>query len=228
MDASYLEKCIQALPPAEQPAARAAFKSISETGDDNLISKLLVTLRATGAYAATIPTEMTRAGETLLHELDERNDRTARAQAETEKQREERLRQLIAAQVPQLGKTLALDKVVVGLTAQTAELGRIHRQLVRLRHARVGGLLFVLLLGAALGAIGVIGGFWNQYHLRQQAGRFVDRLNSAGIHTKVQSTDDGVRFIVEGAPVLRGTNWLKNKQGYITGADFLFPAGGAR
>ncbi len=228
MDESYLEKCIQALPPAEQPAARAAFKSITETGDENLISKLLVTLRATGAYAATIPVEMTRAGETLLRELDDRNARTVRAQAEAEKQREERLRQLIAAQVPQLGKQLSMDKVVAGLTTQTAELGRIQRQLVRLRQARVGGLLLVLLIGAAVGAGGVVGGFWNRYHAAQQAGRFVDRLKSAGIHTKVQFTDDGVRFIVEGAPVQRGTNWLKNEQGYINGADFLFPAGGDR
>ena len=228
MDESYLEKCIQALPPAEQPAARAAFKSIAETGDDNLISKLLVTLRATGAYAATIPTEMTRAGETLLHELDERNDRTARAQAETEKQREERLRQLIAAQVPQLGKALALDRVVAGLRAQTAELGRIQRQLVRLRQARVGGLLLVLLIGAAVGAGGVIGSFWSRYHAAQQSGRFVRNLNAAGIHARISPAESGVCLSIESARAQQGTAWRKDAQGYIVGADFFFPIGGGR
>ena len=228
MDASYLEKCIQALPPAEQPAARAAFKAISETGDDNMLSKLLVTLRATGAYAATIPTEMTRAGEALLRELDDRNAHTARMQAETEKQREERLRQLIAAQVPQLGKALALDKVVVGLRAQTAELGRIQRQLVRLRHARVGGLLLVFLIGAAVGAGGVAGCFWNRYHAAQQAGRFVRNLNAAGIYAKISPAESGVCLTIESARAQRGTAWRKDAQGYIVGADFFLPIGGAR
>lgn len=228
MDESYLEKCIQSLPPAEQPAARAAFKALAETGDDSLLSKLLVTLKATGAYAATIPAETERVGEALLRRLAERDAHLAEETAANEAQREERLRQLITAQVPQLGKALSLDRVVAGLTAQTAELGQIQRQLVRLRQARLGGLVFVLLLGVGLGAAGVAGGFWHQYQTGQQAGRFVERLNSAGIYAKVQSTDDGVRFIVEGAPVLRGTTWRKNEQGYITGADFLFPSGGAR
>ena len=225
---SYLEKCIQSLPAAEQPAARAAFKAIVEAGDDNLLSKLLVALKATGAYAATIPAETERVGETLLRHLAERDARVREEAAAAEDQRDERLRQLIAAEIPQLGKALALDKVVVGLAAQAAELGRIQRQLVRLRQARFGGLLFILLLGVALGAGGVIGGFWHQYRVGQQAGRFVDRLNAAGIYAKVQFTDDGVHFVVEGAPVLRGTTWRKNEQGYITGADFIFPEGGAR
>jgi hypothetical protein len=228
MDESYLEKCIQALPPAEQPAARAAFKSITETGDENLISKLLVTLRATGAYAATIPVEITRAGEALLRELDERNARTVRAEAEAEKQREERLRQLIAAQVPQLGKQLSLDKVVAGLTTQTAELGRIQRQLVRLRQARVGGLLLVLLLGATVGAGGVVGGFWNSYHAAQQAGRFVRNLNAAGIYAKISPAESGVCLTIESARAQRGTAWRKDAQGYIVGADFFLPIGGDR
>lgn len=228
MEDSYLEKCIHALPPPEQPAARAAFKAISETGDDNLLSKLLVTLRATGTYAATIPAEMTRAGETLLRELDERNARTAHAQAETEKQREDRLRQLITAQVPQLGQQLSLDKVVAGLNAQTAELGRIQRQLVRLRQVRIGGLLLVLLLGAAVGAGGVVGVFWNSFHAAQQAGRFVRNLNTAGIYAKISPAESGVCLTIESVRAQRGTAWRKDAQGYIVGADFFLPAGGAR
>jgi len=139
MDESYLEQLIQKLPAAEQTAARAAFKAISETGDDGPLSKLFVVLRANNEYAATIPKELVVAGEKLLRELDARAAQLAKQNAEADAQREKRSREIIAQQVPQLGKALALDRVATGLNAQTAELGRIESTLSRLRHLRVGG-----------------------------------------------------------------------------------------
>ena len=144
MSDSYLEKCIQALPPEKQPAARAAIKAISETGDDSILSKVLVAFEATTAYAETIPHAIVASGEKLLQELDARAARAAAQQAESEAQREARLRQLIAEQVPQLGKTLALDKVVARIDMQTAEISRLTRSADRLRQARVGGLVLLM------------------------------------------------------------------------------------
>jgi hypothetical protein len=226
MSESYLEKCIRSLPEQKQVAAREAVKAIAENGDDTVLSKLLVVFEATTAYAESIPRELVQFGEAFLRELDLRAAKASERQTEAEAQREERLRQLIVAQIPQLGKTLALNQVVAGLQAQTAELGRLARSVERLRHARVGGLVLLMLLGAGLGAGAVVGIFWHPYNAAQQSQRFVDRLNAAGLYANIKRTEEGVRFTVEGPVVLHGTTWRKNANGYTVGADFIFPNGG--
>ena len=228
MDESYLERCIRALPPEKQSAARAAFRDIAADGDDSVFSKVLVTLEATSAYAERIPTEMVRSGEALLRELDERMARSARAQAEADAQREKLLREVIAAQVPQLGKALALDKVNALLTAQTTELGRIERSLERLRQVRVGGLLLVLGLGALLGSGAMAGVFWHRYAQAQRAQRFIARMESLGIDAEITPSGADVRFTIKCPYAITGTGWRKDGQGYIAGADFIVATGGDR
>jgi hypothetical protein len=228
MSESYLEKCIRSLPPEKQAAAREAFKAISETGDDSFLSKLLVTLEATSAYAATIPQDLVSSGEKLLRELDARAIQLAKQNAEDDAQREKRICEIITSQVPQLGKALALDQVAAGLEAQTAELGRIGRTLTRLRHLRVSGLLLLMGLAGFLGAGAVVGLYWSSYHAAERAQNFVSRLNAAGVYLSVKDTESGPHVIVEGAPVLRGTVWRKNSENFTTGADFYFPKGANR
>ena len=223
MSESYLEKCIRALPPEKQPAAREAFKAIAENGDDSLLSKLIVVLEATAAYAATIPQNLTESGSRFLGELDSRLTKQTQSQAELEAGREERLGKLLTAQVPQIGKAISMDKVIAGLQAQTAELGRIERSLVRLRHARVGGLILLMLLGFILGAGSVVGLSWRSYQDGRQADAFVTRLTEAGIAAKIHRTDSGDLLTISGPQALRGTAWRKDAQGYIIGADFVFP-----
>jgi hypothetical protein len=227
MNESYLEKCIRALPLEKQPAAREAFKAISETGDDSFLSKLLVTLEATSAYAATIPQDVVISGEKLLRELDARAVLLTKQQTEADAQREKRICEIIAKQVPQLGKALALDRVAAGMDAHAAELGRIGRTLTRLRHIRVGGLILLIGLAVSLGAGAVIGLYWQPYHAAQRAAGFVSRLNAAGVYVGLKDLEGGGTHItVEGAPVLRGTSFRKNTNGSVVGADLYFPAGG--
>jgi hypothetical protein len=228
MSESYLEKCINSLPPEKQPAAREAFKAIAENGDDNLISKLLVILEATSAYAVTVPQTLSASGERFLGDWDARLAKATQVHAEQESAREERLGQLLAKQVPALGKALALDKVAVGLQGQAAELGRIERSLARLRHARVGGLLLLMLLGVLLGAGAVVGLGWRSYQGARQAEKFVVRLNDAGIVAKIRRTETGELLTIEGPEVLRGTVWRKDDKGYIIGADIVYPIQEAR
>ncbi|MBI2516000.1 MAG: hypothetical protein HYV95_03715 [Opitutae bacterium] len=223
MPESYLEKCVRALPPEKQTTAREAFRAIAENGDDNLISKLLVTLEATSAYSATIPETLASSGERFLSELDLRLARTVQAQTEQETRREERLRQLLTELVPQLGKSLALDRVAAGLQAQTTELGRVERSLVRLRRARVGGLCLLMALGFLLGAGAVAAYGWREYRDARQAARFVDRLSDVGVVAKIQRSENGEHLSIEGPAALRGTAWRKDERGYINGADLVFP-----
>ncbi len=180
-------------------------------------------LEATAAYSTTIPQSLAENGNRFLGELDSRLAKLAQSQTELEAGREERLGKLLAAQVPQLGKSLSLDKLVAGLQTQTAELGRVERNLVRLRHARVGGLVLLILLGLLLGAGSVVGLGWRSYQDARQANAFVTRLNEAGIAAKIHRTDNGDILTITGPQALRGTAWRKDAQGYIIGADFVFP-----
>jgi hypothetical protein len=221
MPDSYLEKCIQSLPPEKQPAAREAFKAISESGDDNLISKLLVTLEATSAYAATIPQSVTQIGEHLVKDLNEILAKIVKEISEQESAREERLRKMLADLVPLLGKSLSMDKVCAGLQAQTAEMGRMERSLVRMRQVRVGGLLVFGLVGVILGAAALGAVKWHSYREGQKAAAFVERLEGAGIYTKIRDTEAGQMFTVEGPEVVSGT-WRKNTGGHTNGVDIVF------
>ena len=229
MDDSYLEQLIQALPEAERPTARAAFKAISETGDEGPLGRLLVVLRANNAYAATIPKELAAVAEKLLRELDARVAQQAKQQTESEAQREKRLGEIIAKQVPLLGKALALDRVAAGVEAQAAELGRVGRTLSRLRHLRVGGLLLLMGLAGCLGAGAVVGLYWRPYHDAQRAVNFLTCFHAAGVYLSNKDLENGgVHVTVEGEPVLRGTDWRTNTNKYTVGADFYFPAGGGQ
>jgi hypothetical protein len=228
MNESYLEKCIQSLPAEKQAAARAAFRDIAETGGDNVFSKVLVTLEATSAYAATIPQDMTVRGEKLLGELDARVARLAQEQAETETRREERLHKLITAQLPQLGKSLALDNVVAGLATLTAAVGRFERTLSLFRRARVGALLFYVFIGGVIGAALLGGVFRTRYQSAQRAERFINRLYAEGISIEARRTEQGEWLKIEGPAVLAGSTFKRNGNGEVTGAHLLFPTGGSR
>ncbi|MFT3784077.1 MAG: hypothetical protein QM790_18885 [Nibricoccus sp.] len=228
MNDSYTEQLIQKLPATEQAAARAAFKAISETGDDSSIAKLLVVLRANNEYAASIPKEMVTAGEKLLRDFDARLAQQTKQQAEAEAEREKHLHEVISSQVPQLGKQLALDRVASGVEAQTAELNRINRSLSRLRHLRVSGLLLLMGLSVAVGAGSVVGLYWKSYHEAERALNFVSRFSDAGVGLSIKGLEGGgVHITLEGPPVLRGTTWRNDADKHTIGADFYFPAGGA-
>jgi len=229
MDDSYLEKLIQALPEAERSAAHAAFKAISETGDDGPLGRLLVVLRANNAYAATIPKELAAVAEKLVRDLDARTMQQTKQHAEAEAQREKRLIEVIAKQVPLLGKALALDSVAAGVKAQNAELSRVNRSLSRLRHVRVSGLLLLMGLAGTLGAGAVVGLYWKPYRETQRAAGLVTRFNDAGVYIGIKDLEGGgTHIVVEGATVQKGTGWRKDKAGNFVGADFYFPAGGNR
>lgn len=225
---SYLEKCIQKLPVEKQTAARAAVRDITETGDDTLISKLLLVFEANAAYAERIPQEMVRFGESFLRELDARQQRTSEEQKKRDADRDARLAEIIREQIPQLGKTLAHDKLVAELKAQTAELGRLERSVARMRRARVGGMLLILLLGATLGAGGLAGIYWQRYAAGERARRFTDRLSAAGITADAIYEGNNLHLQLEMPTALRGTAWKKNDAGYIAGVDLIVPAEATR
>lgn len=225
---SYLEKCIQRLPAEKQAAARAAVRDIAETGDDSLIAKLLLVFEANAAYAERIPEQMVRFGESFLRDLDARSERAAQDQKKRDVDQDGRLAAIISAQVPQLGKTLAHDKLVSELKAQTAEIGRLERSVARMRRARVGGLLLILLLGATLGAGGLAGIYWQRYAAGERARRFTDRLSTAGIAAEATYEGNNLHLQLEVPTALRGTAWKKNDAGYIAGVDLIVPAEATR
>lgn len=223
MNDSYLEKCIRSLPLERQSAARAAFKEIAEDGDDSVFSKVLVTLEATSAYAASLPKAVTASGESLLQDFDARAKNFLEQQAQSQEQLEESFRAIIRQEVPALGKSLALDKVAAGLDKQATQLGRIDRSISRLRLARVGGLLLLMALGALLGAAGLGFSHYTRYQEGQQAAKNLASLHAAGIGWDHAWTEHGVLVRIEGPPVVAdGLTWRQNANGQAIGIDILF------
>lgn len=225
---SYLEKCIHALPPEKRQTAREALHSISENGSDSILAKVLVAFEATTAYADTIPQTMVASGEKLLREFDARLERMSAQLGAKEDERDEVLREFLRQQIPALAKALGMERFEATLAAQTAELSRLNRNLVRLRQMRVGGITMLFVIGILLGAATVTVAFWERYGEAQQAKNFVDRLKATGVGVTMKRTEQGELLRIAGPQVLRGTTWRKDAEGYIVGADFLFPAEGSR
>lgn len=224
MNASYIEKCVLALPPDKQAAARAAFKEISEGGDDSVFSKILVTLEATSAYAAGIPQALAENGERFLKELDNRTKEIVTRLEASEAERDEHLRDLLRQQLPALVKPLAIEKLIEYSARQTAELGRIERSVARLRHARVGGMVFLMLIGALLGAAGLCSIIWPPYQDGQRAAQKLATLEAAGISWDHRRTKQGELVLIEGPPIdSKSVAWRRSAAGQIVGANILYP-----
>lgn len=229
MPESYIEKCIQALPPEKQAAARAAFKDIAEGGDDSVFSKVLVTLEATSAYAGSLPQAVAASGEHFLREFDARLQAIAAQRTSADEQRDEVLREFLRQQVAALGQTLGGGDFSAEMKAQTAELGRIKSNLSRLRHVRFGGLLFLMLIGAALGG----GGHWyfqrSHDEKAQRAAQKLAALESAGIVWDYRATEQGAQMRIEGPRIAAdGVTWRRNAAGQTVGVNILFTSGGVR
>jgi len=215
---SYIEKCIQALPPEKQEPARQAFHELGE-GDGSAISKLLVVMEANAAFASTIPSELNLVSEKLVRELTEFQSRATEDRAAAEARLAKKLSDLIQQQVPALGKTLAMDRLVGEAEQQNHSLVRLERSVGRLRHLRVGGvlalmLLSVLLVGGLLSAV-----MWNRIQVWRSNERFLSRLEQSGIELRLLAQENNsTLFRIEG-PVYKGTSWRLDENGKIKGVD---------
>ena len=120
---SYLEQCIEALPPEKREAARCAFYEISETGDDSYLSKLLTVLEANGAYAKRIPKEMTEAGAKVVREMEDMSGRIV----ELEVYRRESFKKAVTAETERLVNSLPVREINIGIGRQNDLLERLRR-----------------------------------------------------------------------------------------------------
>ena len=223
---SYLEKCIAALPPEKREAARLAFKEISETGDDSYISKLLAVLESNNAYAETIPEKLTDFGEKFIQDLRALVETQAREESLRESKRGESLKKMIEAQVPELGKSLSLGKVVTAIEGQTVALNQLTRDVSKMRHLRVSGLLLLMGLGVFAGAGAVVGNFCQRYTNARQDQAFIDHIYATGVTFKIERIQGHPVLTVDGPKMLRGTDWRTNADGVTTGAVFVLPKEG--
>jgi Flp pilus assembly pilin Flp len=225
---SYLEKCIAALPPEKHEAARRAFREIAETGDDSYLSKLLVILEANNAYAVSIPLQLTAFGDQFMQGLCALVETQAREEALRESKRGESLKKVIEAQMPELGKSLSLGKVATAIEGQTVALTQLKREVARMRHARISGLIALMALGMLVGVGATIGLFWQKYADARQDQAFIDRIYETGVRLKIARIEGHPVLSVDGPTMLKGTTMRANVDGFVTGATFVLPKEGNR
>ena len=220
MAESYLEKCIQALPEAKRTAAREAFRAVAEAGDDTLLSKLLVVLEATAAYSATIPEALVSRGDRFLADFDARlaqqatrfkpDDATASGDKE-------------ADHFHGADPHATFDKLASALDAQKAEMGRLNRNLLRLRQARLSGLLLLLINGVLLGAGLTLTIGLNGYRQAQQSERLISRLTAAGVAVRFQDAAKGPTVFIIGPTAITSSVLIKDAKGAATGIELVYP-----
>ena len=215
---SFIEKCIQALPPEKQASARQAFVELGD-GDGSAISKLLVVLEANAAFASTIPSDMSRIAEKFVQDLTEIQAQASKDRAETETRLATKLSDIIQRQVPALGKSLAVDRLAAATNQQKHSLNRLERSINRLRHLRVGGVLALMLLSIVMtdGIIAAV--MWNRIQIARGNERFFNRLNRSGIELRLIHQGDGSTLLRIEGPVYRGTAWRLDEHDKIKGVD---------
>lgn len=223
-DQSYIEKCIQALPPEKQSAARKAFEELGD-GDLGALSRVLIVLEATTALAKEVPRDLAEVSRRLLDELDARRKQAEQTAAEREKQREERLRALLIQQVPALGRALAVDRVAVQVEQQKAATLRLERSVSRLRHLRVGGVLALMLFSVILVGAGGAAIFWKDIQSWRHYTQFLGRLDRAGVSLRLIRQDQGGTVFEIKGPVYQGTGWIKDANGNMGGVDLVIQEG---
>lgn len=223
-DESYIEQCINALPPERRETARRAFQEISEDGTGTFLGKFLVLLDASGAYAKSIPSELKSVADSLIREIEAVRSRDAAQRVNDAEQRENQLRQLFAEQMPVLAKGLAVTRLAEGLEAQNAVLCRLEHAVSAMRHLRVGGLLLLMGLAAMIGAAATGGLFYRSYQEGQQSKAWFEYFSRHGIGINAHETQNTVVFTIDGREaLLQGTDYRKNDHGKAIGIDLVYP-----
>jgi hypothetical protein len=218
---SYLEQCIEALPPEKREAARCAFYEISETGDDSYLSKLLTVLEANGAYAKRIPKEMTEAGAKVVREMEDMSGRIV----ELEVYRRESFKKAVTAETERLVNSLPVREINIGIGRQNDLLERLRVAATKIETGVSSGLVVMLVFFAfACGMALPVWLFWDRYHEGQQNKAFCDAAGDAGIHMRIQTSESGSRFTITG-PSMTGTTPKYDEHNTATGLaiDFSKP-----
>lgn len=117
-------------------------------------------------------------------------------------------------------------KLATTIEGQTAALNQLIRDVSKMRHLRVSGLLLLMGLGVFVGAGAVVGIFWQSYTEARKDQAFIERVYDAGVTLRIKEIEGHSVFTVNGPPMLRGTGWRTNAEGVTTGAVFVLPKEG--
>lgn len=221
---SYIELCLQALPPEKRAAARQAFADVVDGApDDSLLSRLLIVFEATAAYGRTIPAEITAAVERVLPLVDARLATLAKANEEDEARRVTQLRDLIASQLPRIAEALSTDKPTEAIEALRLSVERTERSVKRLRHIRLTVVVAFMILATLGGAGGVILYFREDYVWGQKSLRHLQTLGSHGVYISADTGQSGALVVRIDGPKSMRSEWVRDIQKQVTGAELTYP-----
>lgn len=221
---SYIELCLQALPPEKRAAARQAFAELVEGApDDSLLSRLLIVFEATAAYGRTLPAEITAAVEKVLPSLDARLATLAQATGEDETRRLTQLRDLLASQLPAMTEALRAAQDTDAVEGLRMAVERTERSVRRLRHLRLTAVVMLMVLAMLSGAGGVVLYFREDYVWGRRSLRHLQRLGSHGVHIGAGTDANGALVVRVEGPVSLKADWTRDIQKKVTGAELVYP-----
>jgi hypothetical protein len=221
---SYIELCLQALPPEKQAAARQAFADVVEGApDDSLLSRLLIVFEATAAYGRTIPAEIAAAVEKVLPLVDARLAVLAKVNDEDDTRRLAQLREMLASQLPTMAEAFSTDKHLEAVEALRISVERTERSVRRLRHIRLTVVVALMILAMLGGAGGVVLYFREDYVWGQTSLRHLQKLGSHGVYISADTQQSGSLVVkIDGPKTLR-SEWVLDIQKQVAGAELTYP-----
>jgi hypothetical protein len=114
-----------------------------------------------------------------------------------------------------------LSRLAAGVESLRVSHDRLEHSITHLRHLRVAGVLGLMLIGAILGAAGVVGAFFHSYQSRARAAAFVDKVYDEGISLSSRQAEDGFHLMLNG-PITQAKRF-KDENGNANGVELVFP-----
>jgi len=219
---SYLENWIKLLPAEKQQAARRALREITESGDDGPISRLLVILELYTVVGKSIPSDLKNAQEELLCSVDTRLALVdAQRNAELAGLKKE-VTSVLFATLPEMAKRLSVKQVADEMAVLNVRQTQVEKGISRLRHLRVGGMLFMAVLGAVLCAGAMVGLYGTDYQKGKRAAAYWNYFSRNGISHSVVEENGIIQLSVQGPAVEEGTKLIRDAQDRVVGIELLY------
>ena len=223
METDYIEDCIAALPEHKRSAARAAFRDLlHEGGDENLLARLLRVFEATSAFAETIPAAITDTMRDGVAALEAQAHAMVEANAANGHEQHTQLSAFVSQLRASPDDQPALARIASGLEAHGTAINRVAASVNRLRHARVGMLLVFVTVAFFGGAVLCAGLFYRKHQDAVASQQYLQAIQARGVALSVSNRGRDFAVRLEGPPIRKGTDWLKDGANQVVGVEIVF------
>ncbi len=117
-------------------------------------------------------------------------------------------------------ETSPVSRLAASVESLRVSHDRLAHSVSHLRHLRVSGVLLLMLIGAVLGAAGVVGVFFHSYRSHARADAFMGTIYNEGISLSSRQAEDGFHLMLNGS--IMQAKRFKDENGNANGVELVF------